>query len=218
MVPDTPDRCRLVLINPSRGDPRHIADRLAEAVAGGDVASVVLQRGELEDSAFERLCERSIPPIQSAGAAAVIAGTIAEAERFGADGVHLEDRGLLAKFPVPDTRLIIGAGGVKSRDDALVLGELRPDYLFFGRFGYDTDPEPHPRNLKLGEWWSQLVEIPCIVLAGCHIESVEKVAATGAEFVAASSAIFAGTQSPGEAVRRTNALLDETAPRFGADP
>ena len=46
--------------------------------------------------------------------------------------------------------MMVGAGGAKTRDDALELGEVRPDYIFFGRFGYDNKPEPHPRNLSLG--------------------------------------------------------------------
>ena len=59
-------------------------------------------------------------------------------------------------------KMLVGAGGIKTRDDALELGELRPDYVFFGRFGYDNKPEPHPRNLGLAAWWASMVEIPCI--------------------------------------------------------
>ena len=68
--------------------------------------------------------------------------------------------------------------------------------LFFGRFGYDNKPEPHPRNLALGRWWAEMIEIPCIVLGGSDVASVEAVAATGAEFVALSSAVFADGVDP----------------------
>ena len=81
-------------------------------------------------------------------------------------------------------KMMVGAGGAKTRDDALELGELRPDYLFFGRFGYDNTAAPHHRNLSLGRWWAEMIQIPCIVLGGTTIESVEPVAATGVEFVA----------------------------------
>ncbi|RVA07175.1 thiamine phosphate synthase, partial [Mesorhizobium sp. M7A.F.Ca.CA.002.05.1.1] len=94
------------------------------------------------------------------------------------------------------------------------LGETRPDYIFFGRFGYDNKPEPHPRNLSLGAWWADMIQIPCIVMAGSDIASVEAVGATGAEFVALSSAVFADGTDPRTAVATANALLDETAPRF----
>ena len=37
---------------------------------------------------------------------------------------------------------------------ALELGELRPDYIFFGRFGQDTHPAPYRKNVALAEWWA----------------------------------------------------------------
>ena len=89
----------------------------------------------------------------------------------------------------------------------------RPDYLFFGRFGYDNTPDPHPRNLMLGRWWAEMIEIPCIVLAGSAIESVEPVAATGAEFVALSSAVFADgdRRGSGDRPRQRAARRDRAA-------
>ena len=112
--------------------------------------------------------------------------------------------------------MAVGAGGAKTRDDALELGEERPDYIFFGRFGYDNKPEPHHRNLTLGRWWAEMIQVPVIVMAGSDIASVEAVAATGVDFVALSAAVFADGVDPKEAVARTNAVLDETAPRFEA--
>ena len=81
-------------------------------------------------------------------------------------------------------------------------------------FGFDTDPVPHPRNLDLAQWWAEIVNVPCIAQGGSDIASVEAVAATGAEFVALSSAVFGGALSPAEAVRTANELLDRTAQRF----
>ena len=59
-----------------------------------------------------------------------------------------------------------------------------------------------------------MIEIPVIVMAGCDLASVDTVAATGADFVALSSAVFADGVDPREAVQRANAILDERAPRF----
>ncbi len=111
-------------------------------------------------------------------------------------------------------KLIVGAGGATTRDDALELGETQPDYIFFGRFGFDNKPEPHRRNLSLGAWWAGVVQIPCIVLGGSDIASVEAVAATGAEFVALSSAVFGEGVDPRAAIERANDILDRTAPSF----
>ncbi len=215
MNPDTPpNRCRIVLVAPPGLD----AGRLAAALEGGDVASLILPQGGLDDAAFQAAAERLVPVAQRAGAAAILYGDSRVAGRVHADGIHLEgSRQELADAVARlQGRMAVGAGGAKTRDAALELGEERPDYLFFGRFGFDTKPEPHARNLALGAWWAEMIEVPCIVLAGSDIASVAQVAATGAEFVALSAAVFAEGVDPRAAVQRANALLDETAPRFGA--
>ena len=211
-----PNRCRIVLIVPEGVQRDSFATRLREAIAGGDIASIILPKYASDDASFQQFAETIIPIAQEAGIAAIIAGDTRVAGRVGADGIHVED-GLDALEDAIERfqpKLMVGAGGAKTRDDALVLGEHAPDYMFFGRFGYDDKPEPHPRNLALGQWWAQMIEIPCIVMAGSDAASVEAVAATGTEFVALSRAVFADGIDAGDAIARINATLDETAPRF----
>ena len=216
MTEQAPDRCRLIVISPNSADWRRSADQIASALSGGDVASLIMWPGELAENDYQRLCEQAVGAAHEANVAAVVAGDTRIAGRCGADGIHLERKADLAeRLASKEANEIVGAGGAKSRHEALEIGEMRPDYMFFGRFGYDTKPEPHPRNLTLGRWWAELVEIPCVIMSGSVIESLTTVAATGAEFAAVSSAVFTGTLDPGEAVSRANALLDETAPRFG---
>ena len=211
-----PNRCRLVLIAPQGVEPAAFGDRLAQALAGGDVASLIIPQYDAGEQAFQAFAERVVPVAQAGGAAVMIAGDSRVAGRVRADGIHLDGgpAELAEAIGKLQGRMTIGAGGAKTRDAALELGEARPDYLFFGRFGYDNKPEPHHRNLSLGRWWAEMIEIPCIVMAGSDIASVEAVAATGAEFVAASAAVFAEGVDPRAAVARANDVLDRTAPRF----
>jgi len=157
-----------------------------------------------------------VPIAQASGVAVIIAGDSRIAGRVQADGIHVDVKpGELAEtIERVAGKMMVGVGGAKTRDEALDLGEARPDYMFFGRFGYDNKPEPHHRNLALGEWWAEMISIPCIVMAGSELASVETVAATGAEFVALSSAVFADARDPRAAIAAANALLDQTAPRF----
>lgn len=209
-----PERCRLVLIAPDIADADALSARIGAALSGGDVASLILPQRGMNDADFQRLAERVTPQVQEAGAAVMIAGESRIAARAKADGVHVDGRAALADaLDRLEGRMMIGAGGAKTRDDALALGELGPDYVFFGRFGYDTAPEPHHRNLALGEWWAQMIQIPCIVMGGSGVASVATVAATGAEFVALSEAVFGDGIDPRAAVTEANRLLDEvTAP------
>ncbi|MBD0414141.1 thiamine phosphate synthase [Oryzicola mucosus] len=211
MTEQTPlNRCRIVLIVP----PTVAVERVQAALEGGDVASLILAGEGADDQAFQDFAEKVVPLAQDKGVAAIISGDSRVVGRVQADGIHVEG----SKADLADTikrlqsRMMVGTGGVKTRDDALDLGEERPDYMFFGRFGYDTQPEPHHRNLSLGAWWADVIEIPCIVMGGSDIASVEAVAATGAEFVALSLAVFAEGVDSQAAVARANALLDETAP------
>jgi thiamine-phosphate pyrophosphorylase len=211
-----PNRCRIVLIAPLGSDAEALELRLGQALSGGDVASVILPDPGLGEAAFQALAERVVPVIQAAGAAAIVAGDTRIAVRVNADGVHIEEgRSALADAVERlQGRMAVGIGGIKTRDDALDLGESRPDYVFFGKFGYDNKPEPHPRNLNLGRWWAEMIALPCIVMAGSDLASIEAVAATGADFVALSSAVFGDGIDPRAAVAEANALLDRTAPRF----
>jgi len=215
---EEPNRCRVVLIAPRIDDAAKLASLVASAAEGGDVASLILPAYGDGEAAFQHRAEALVPAAQARGIAVMVEGDTRIAGRVGADGIHFEGRKdgleeLIEKF---QGRLMIGAGGAKSRDDALELGEARPDYMFFGRFGYDNTPAPHPRNLSLGRWWAEMIELPSIVMAGSEIASVEAVAATGAEFVALSSAVFADGADAAERVAAVNALLDKTAPRFEA--
>src|SRR5690606_11058757 len=185
------------------------------AIAGGDVTSIILPANGMDDASYQAFAERIVPIAQAAGIAALIVDDTRIAGRVKADGIHIEGgkASLAEAVESFQSRMAVGAGGVKTRDDALELGEERPDYVFFGRFGYDTKPEPHQRNLSLGSWWAEMVEIPCIVMGGSAIESVRAVAAGGVEFVALSAAVFAAPD-PAAAVRAANELLDAHAPRF----
>ena len=207
-----PNRCRIVLIAPPSVEP----GKVEAALSGGDVASLILPAEGTDEATFQAFAEKVASAARAAGVAVVVAGDTRVAGRIHADGIHVEGSKAELGEAVEryQERMMVGVGGAKTRDDALELGEQRPDYIFFGRFGYDNKPEPHSRNLSLGQWWAEMIEIPCIVMAGSDIASVEAVAATGAEFVAVSAAVFGEGVDPREAVARANALLDETAPRF----
>lgn len=214
--PTPPNRCRIVLISPPSETADSFAAKLKAAIAGGDVASIILPANGMDEASFQAFAERIVPIAQEAGIAAIIAEDTRIAGRVKADGVHIEGgkAALAEAIENFQAKMAVGAGGVKTRDDALALGEERPDYVFFGRFGYDNTPEAHQRNLSLGGWWAEMIEVPAVVMAGSDLSSVETVAATGADFVALSRAIFADGVDPKAAVARANAILDETAPRF----
>lgn len=212
------DRCRLVLIAPAITDDTELEGAVSAAIKGGDVATLILPQYALDEVSFQKRAERLVPLAQGAGVATIIAGDSRIAGRAGADGLHISE-GLEAAAEAIEKftpRLIVGAGNIKDRHGALEYGELRPDYVFFGKLDGDIKPEAHAKVLSLAEWWAALVEIPCIVMAGTSIASALEVAETGAEFVAMREAVFGHPGGAALAVAEINALLAEKAPRFEA--
>ncbi len=214
---DVENRCRLVLVTPEFSDPDAAATQLGDALRGGDVASVIIPQYELGEQAYQTLVEKLVPIIQKANAAALVAGDSRAAARAGADGLHIDGTVELLQDAIerftPD--MIVGGGRAKERHVALEIGELRPDYVFFGKIDGDIKPEAHKKNINLAEWWASMVEIPCVVMAGHSVASIVDVAETGAEFVALRNAVFGEPEKAALLVAEANALLDEKAPRFG---
>ncbi|MCD7110509.1 thiamine phosphate synthase [Rhizobium sp. DKSPLA3] len=214
----TDNRCRLVLIVPDIADATERARIVGDALKGGDVASVIVPQYGLDDQAFQKHAEALVPIIQEAGAAALVAGDTRVAGRARADGLHVEGNHeamseAMEKF---SPKLIVGGGNAADRHHALEIGEAKPDYIFFGKLNGDIKPEAHAKNVALGEWWSSMIEIPCIVMGGADPASALVVAESGAEFVALHRAVFEAPERAAAVIAEVNALLDEKAPRFGA--
>jgi thiamine-phosphate pyrophosphorylase len=210
------DRLRLVLVMPETDNPDAAARMIGEALRGGDVASVILPQYGMDDGVFQKLAEKVVPVIQAAGAAALVAGDSRIAGRARADGLHIAGgvADLAEAIEKHAPKLIVGGGNAQERHRALEIGELQPDYIFFGKLDGDIKPEAHAKNLALAEWWASMVEIPCLVMGGTDPASVLAIAETGAEFAALRLAVFGEPERAAAIVQEVNALLDQKAPRF----
>jgi thiamine-phosphate pyrophosphorylase len=196
-----------MLIAPAQPDPHAFPAKLAEALGGGDVAAVHITGATGKQA--EKLALALVKVAQNAGAAALIANDTRLAGHAGADGVQVDtglgDLARTAEAFRPGR--IVGAGGLASRHDAMQAGEIGVDYVFFGRPHADTHDAPHQKALELATWWSDLMKIPAVVMAGRSVESVGVAAATGAAFVAVHSAVWSHAGGPAEAVAQAEAAL-----------
>ena len=80
---------RLYLISPEVAEADAIADVLATALAGADVAAVLLRLTGPDERSLINIGKKLTPLIQSTGAAVLIAGHSGVVARIGADGGHL---------------------------------------------------------------------------------------------------------------------------------
>ena len=205
------NRCRAILIAPVH---ENAAGQVREALSGGDVASVIIAKGGLSEQAYRVHAEAIVPLVQLAGAAALLVDDTQLLGRTEADGMFVPSglenlKAMLARF---SPKKIVGYGGAKERHSALEAGELNPDFIFFGKIDGDIKAKAHPKNLGLAEWWSTMIEVPIVVMAGSSIDSVVEVAENGADFVALNLAVFDHADGPAAAVAKVNELLDRHAP------
>ncbi len=200
---DRAESTRLFLVTPPEIDATSFLPRLGEALVAGDVAAVLIT------TATESGLEALVSAIQEGGAAALVAGDTRLAGRAKADGVQIDSSLEDLKLAIASFRpkRIVGAGNIASRHAAMEAGETGADYIFFGRPHGDTHDAAHPKALDLAEWWSELMAIPAVVMAGRTLDSVGEAAATGAAFVALGDAVWSHPAGPGEAVRAAIAIL-----------
>ncbi|WP_035266849.1 thiamine phosphate synthase [Ahrensia sp. 13_GOM-1096m] len=209
MTDSIENRPRLVLITPSDIGDDVLITQIQAALSGGDVASIIVPQYELDEDRYQNLLSAIVRDGQAEGVAVVSAGDTRIAGRCEVDGTHVlggysEVRTALKEF---GHKWIVGSGGAETKHAALMMGEENPDYVFFGRFGQDTHSEPHKRNLELATWWSSVVEVPCILMGGNDLASLEMAAQTGADFVALSSAILGDGIDAKAACAQANEVL-----------
>jgi thiamine-phosphate pyrophosphorylase len=205
-------RCRLCLVTPAHFSAGAFAPRLADALAGGDVASLIITSPTDDPSAFQRAVAELVPIANTRGVASVVAGDGRIASRVGADGIHVDSGAEdVAAARESFRKKIVGAGNIQSRHDAMEIAEADPDYLFFGKLDGDSGDEIFPRALELASWWSSVAVIPAIVMGGSSVASVDAAATNGIEFVALSRAVWEHPRGPAAAVAEASARLAELA-------
>jgi thiamine-phosphate pyrophosphorylase len=202
---------RLYLITPAlgAGDLDAFAPLFAEALASGKVASVLARiAGKAEGDAkkiIARLVEISAP----AGAALLVENDARLAARAGADGVHITNGAALSEALASlKPERIVGAGLLRTRDDAMNAGEAGADYVMFGEPRPDGFTPPAYETLERIAWWAEIFEPPCVGYAAT-LEDVEPLAAARADFVAVGDAIWRA-ESPRAALAQAIASLNHS--------
>nr|WP_288248782.1 thiamine phosphate synthase [uncultured Sphingomonas sp.] len=203
--------CQLYVVSPldvSGGFP----DRLARALDAGPVAAFQFRVKDLDQHSAARLAE----PLQRICAdrevAFIVNDSVSLAKRLGADGVHLgqddgdarEARGVLG----PEVQ--IGVTCHDSRHLAMEAGEAGADYVAFGAF-YPTTTKAvrHRPEPVILSWWSALFELPSVAIGGITPGNAPPLVAAGADFIAASHAIWGGDEAA--AVKAFAAVLEGRA-------
>lgn len=211
-------RARLYLVTPRQIDLAGFAPQLEAALAGGDVASLLIAPEVSSEAHLQRIAEALVLIAQAREAAALVMDDSRAMGRSKADGIHVESGGSAAVAEAAEKwqgKAIVGAGNLKTRHEAMEAAEAGADYVFFGLIDRPDDPEVHRKTLDFGTWWAELFEPPCVLLAGLSAASIEACAAAGADFVAVRGFVWDHPDGPAAGVRDANAILDAVQARTG---
>jgi thiamine-phosphate pyrophosphorylase len=199
--------CQLYLVSPLDVGGA-FPDRLARALDAGPVAAFQFRVKHVDQHEAARLAEPLQKVCAERDVAFIVNDSAALAKRLGADGLHLgqddgdpqEARQMLG----PNAQ--IGVTCHDSRHMAMEAGEAGADYVAFGSFFPTMTKEvrhrPEPSILS---WWATLFELPSVAIGGVTPGNARSLADAGADFVAASHAVWGGDEAA--AVRAFEAAL-----------
>ncbi len=198
---------RLYLVTPPTEEPARLAETLADALGGAEVAAVLVPlRGDAERALLNSL-KVLVPAVQHAGAALLLGGRADLVARGGADGAHLtgvDDFSAAVASLKPER--IAGCGGLSTRHDAMLAAESGADYVMFGEPDDDGQRPSFEAVLERVEWWSEVFEAPCVGYAA-SLDEVAALATAGADFVAVGALAFDDPRGVGAALKDCMACL-----------
>jgi thiamine-phosphate pyrophosphorylase len=197
--PRRPDP-RLYLVSPEVADAAAFAGALAAALAGADVAAVLLRPAGPDERSLINIGKKLAPVIQDTGAAFLLAGHPDIVARVGADGAHLTgiDAFSAARAALQPER-IAGCGGLTTRHDAMLAGEAGADYVLFGEPDQAGRRPSFEAIAERVTWWAEIFAPPCVGFAATLAEAAV-LATAGADFVAVGDCVFNDSRGPAAAL------------------
>jgi thiamine-phosphate pyrophosphorylase len=206
----TRSRPRLYLLTPRLDETAAFVGAIEAALRAGDVAAVLLRLNEADERTLVNRAKSLASAVQRRDIALLLDGRQELVARAGADGAHLTGiEALRAALPPLKPDRIVGAGGLRSRHDAMLAGEANADYVMFG--------EPYRRDTGSGRppfsalqerlaWWAELFQPPCIGYAA-NMDEIRPLAEAGADFVALGEWIWSEPGGAEKTVARASESL-----------
>jgi thiamine-phosphate pyrophosphorylase len=207
-----PPRQRLYLITPLVDDAASFAPELERALGSGDVAAVLLRLAQGGERSLIERVKTIGAVVQSRDIALIVDGHAEIVARAGADGSHLTGvTAFAAALAALKPDRIAGAGGLRSRHDAMLAGETGADYVMFGEPRRDGRRPAFEETQERLTWWAKLFEIPCVAYAASKDEFAP-LAHTGADFLALGDWIWSAPGGAADAIAAAAATIGESVP------
>ncbi len=180
----------LFIIAPADAETEGFVASLGRLLETESASALLLPRGDRSEDAYRAFISAVLPVAQNKDCAVLVESDADLAKSLGADGVHVTGgikavNDALNKLK-PD--MIVGAGDLHSRHDAMQKAEAGVDYVFFGDIEAGT---ALPEDIETASWWAETFEVPCVIF-----EAGRDGGGTGAEFAALGPSLF-GAEAKG---------------------
>ncbi|WP_108809857.1 thiamine phosphate synthase [Sphingorhabdus sp. Alg231-15] len=201
--------CQLYLISPLDvgGD---FPGQLQSALDAGPVAAFQFRVKDIDPDEAAKLAEPLKAICDAHDVAFIVNDNVALAKRLSTDGVHLgqgDDDLKDARAELGD-QAQIGITCHDSRHLAMEAGEGGANYVAFGAFFPTQTKETHYRpDADLLQWWSAVMEIPCVAIGGITPDNCKPLVEAGADFLAVSGSVWKDPKGPAHAVSRFTEIL-----------
>jgi thiamine-phosphate pyrophosphorylase len=209
---------RLYLLTPRLGDTAPFIRGLGAALEAGDIAAVLLR---LEDADERTLIDRAksvAAIVQRRDIALILDGYPQIAIRAGADGAHLTGtEALTGALSALKPDLIAGAGGLRSRHDAMLAAETGADYVMFGEPDGRGGQPPFSATVERIEWWAELFQAPCVGYAA-NLDEVGPLTQAQADFIALGDRIWTDEQASAATIATATERIAAASAQAAAGP
>ena len=198
----TRTRPRLYLLTPQLDETAAFAAAMDAALAAGDVAAVLLRLHQADERSLIKRAKMLAAAVQRRDIALLLDNRPELVARAGADGAHLTGiEALRSALPMLKPDRIAGAGGLRSRHDAMLAGETAADYMMFGEpdLGGAEGRPPFSLVQERVAWWAELFQPPCVGYAA-NLDEIRPLAEAGADFVALGEWIWQDSGGAAKAV------------------
>jgi len=203
-------RCQFYLLTPPAIELPAFSETLKAALDAGDVAALQLRLKPADDGTILRAVDALRPIAQDRGIAFILNDRPDLAAKSGCDGAHIgvEDMDLRAAQKLMGPDAIIGVTCKTSRHRAMEAGEQGASYVAFGAF-FDsaTRGVQAEADTEILEWWSQLMEVPCVAIGGITPDNCGPLVRAGADFICASAAVWQHPDGPAGGIQAFNRAI-----------
>lgn len=153
---------QIFLIAPADAQPATFAARLQALLATHETPVLLVPRAGRDDVAYTALLKAVLPVAQPANCAVLVEDDAELALALGADGVHVTggNNAVAEAIKAVKPDLIVGAGPIETRHDAMTAGELDVDYVWFGPV-LDGALTADARDIAY--WWAEAMQVPSVL-------------------------------------------------------